>query len=53
MFLTSLAVFAVAISFFQMGALSVWVSVLSLSLKVVLLAAFAAAVLYLWRRLKS
>ena len=45
---------ALAISFMQLGAMSVWVSVLLLVLKVVLLASIAAAVagigIIVWRR---
>ena len=45
MFLTSLAVFAIAISLLQLGALSVWVVVLKAILAGAALAAAAAVVL--------
>ena len=53
MFLIFVLVSAIAVALIQLGAMSVWVAVLSLALKVVLLAAFAFVMLYLWRRHKG
>jgi hypothetical protein len=57
MFLTCFAAFAIAMSFFQLGALSIWVTVLSLALKLVLLLALVLALYIglplLWRRYKG
>lgn len=47
---------ALALAFTKLGAMSVWVSVLAVSLKIVLVVALGIAVLfggmYLWRRFK-
>ena len=52
--LTFLLISAIAFALIQLGAMSVWVAVLSLSLKVVLIAALAAALFFglrlAWRR---
>jgi len=57
MFWFFLIAVAVAIGLIQLGALSVWVGVLSLTLKVVLIAAIAAAlfigVAFAWRHYKG
>ena len=57
MFLYAVIAIAVAICFIQLGALTVWVSVLSLSLKVLLTLATGVAlyiaVPYMWRRFKG
>jgi hypothetical protein len=57
MFWAFLIAVAIAIGLIQLGALSVWVSVLSLSLKAMLLAVFAVALfvglLFVWRRHKG
>ncbi len=43
----------IAIAFIRLGALSVWVSVLSLSLKILLVVAFGAGLLFLWQRFRA
>jgi uncharacterized membrane protein (UPF0182 family) len=52
-----LAAAALAVGFIQLGAMSVWVLVLSVALKVVLLIALIVAlvvgVMYLWRRYRE
>jgi len=57
MFWFFLIAVAVAVGLIQLGALSVWVGVLSLALKAVLLAALAVAlfigVAFAWKRYKS
>ena len=57
MFLTFVLLSAIAFALIQLGAMSVWVVVLSLALKVVLLAALAAALYFglrcAWRRHKG
>jgi hypothetical protein len=50
MFFPFIAVAAIAAAFIQLGALSVWVSVLSLTIKAMLLAAIAAALFFALRR---
>ncbi|MBK6386764.1 MAG: hypothetical protein IPF71_08110 [Rhodoferax sp.] len=53
MFWTVLAVAAIAAAFFQLGATTVWVSVLSLALKAVFgIVAISAVGFLLWRRSK-
>ena len=57
MFWFFLIAVAVAIGLVQLGALSVWVGVLSLTLKAILLIALAialfAGLLFVWRRYKG
>jgi len=57
MFWFFLIAVAIAIGLIQLGALSVWVGVLSLTLKAILLAALAAAlfigVAFAWRHYKA
>lgn len=57
MFLTFVLVSAIAIALIKLGAMSVWVAVLSLALKSLLIAALAAALYFglrlAWRRRKG
>lgn len=50
MFWKLLAVAAASTGLIQLGALSVWVAVLSLALKAMLVIGLAAALFYLWCR---
>ena len=53
MFWPFLAASAVAIALIKLGALAVWVSVLTSMLSLVLAAAFVAGLVYAWRRYRS
>ena len=57
MFFAFVVIAAVALALIQLGALSVWVAVLSLSLKAVLLVIFVVALYsglsFSWRRFKG
>lgn len=48
-----LAVSAIAVAFIQLGSLSVWVTVLSLTVKLMLLVAIVLALIVAWRRYKQ
>jgi hypothetical protein len=50
MFFPFIAVAAIAAAFIQLGALSVWVTVMSLTIKAMLLAAIAVALIFAFRR---
>lgn len=50
MFWLSLAVAVIAVGLIRLGALSVWVVMLSLALKVLLATMIAVVVFVLWRR---
>jgi hypothetical protein len=49
MFFPFIAATAIAAAFIELGALSVWVSVLSLTIKAMLLAAIAVALFFTFR----
>jgi hypothetical protein len=51
MFFPFIAVAAIAAAFIELGALSVWVTVMSLAIKAMLLAAIAAALFFGFRRI--
>jgi len=53
MFWQFLIVSGIAIVLIRLGELSVWVTVLSLSLKVVVLLALGVGLLFLWRRFSA
>ena len=50
MFFPFLAVSATAVALVELGALSVWVTVMSLTIKAMLLAAIAVALIFAFRR---
>jgi hypothetical protein len=50
MFWTFMMLAAIVIAFIRLGALSVWVAVLSLSLKAILALALCIGLLFLWRQ---
>jgi len=51
MFMAFVAIATVALALIQLGALSVWVEVLALSLKVVFVAISVVALFFVWRRI--
>jgi hypothetical protein len=53
MFWPFLLAASIAISLIQLGALSVWVAVLSLCIKVLLLVLIAVVLLYAWQRYRG